>query len=179
MPRPRKYSSSELASLAHDYHVLKREQELRAKIVTKLGSKCDRCGSTNERHLKLVGKSPKSWAQRWRDVKNFPEAFKLTCANCDIEALHRATEKRLDEMSHTLLQDVMKQSSVEPVENSTKHTVAVVELAKKALDDHYKKMEIGARLMREAEERLAKEEYEKQFGPGAVTKVAPINTVAK
>lgn len=117
MPRPEKYSSPEMKAIAHDYHVLKRQQDLREKIITKLGGKCSLCGTTNPAHLKLIGNASKNWNKRWADVKAFPALFALRCANCDIEASNLATRMKIEGMANILFQDTMKQSNTDAILN--------------------------------------------------------------
>jgi hypothetical protein len=108
MPRPEKYSSPEMRDLAHDYHMGRRQQELRDKILAKLGGKCVVCGSNNPDHLKLCGSASKNWNKRWADVKTFPHLFTLQCANCSLEAVQFATRIRLKDMADILLKDTLR-----------------------------------------------------------------------
>ena len=117
MPRPEKYSSPEMKAVAHDYHVLKRQQDLREKIITKLGGKCMLCGTTNPAHLKLIGNASKNWNKRWADVKAFPALFALRCANCDIESLQLAARMKLEGMANILFKDTMNLQAIDAATN--------------------------------------------------------------
>lgn len=164
MPRPEKYSSPEMRAVAHDYHVLKRQQDLRAKCITKLGSKCDVCGTTKELHLKLVGDASKSWNKRWASVKSFPDLFSLRCANCCLEASQRAIMNKLEELSNVLFKDAMnmKQCDTETVNTPTQHTLDIAVITKKVMDEQAAKIENENTQRRLEDERFAELEKRRQ-----------------
>lgn len=154
MPRPEKYSSPEMRAVAHDYHVMKRQQDLKEKCITKLGGKCEVCGTTNEKHLKLIGNASKSWNKRWADVKAFPNLFALRCANCCLETSQHVIQRRIEELADTLFKDAMSMkpeqcntATVDPVQ----HTLDVAAIAKKAIEEQ-------AALIKESNEQRQKED---------------------